>query len=38
MTAGGGALAAEYKIGFVNTELILREAAPAKRAAAKLEK
>ncbi len=38
MTAGGGALAAEYKIGFVNTERILREAAPAKRAAAKLEK
>jgi outer membrane protein len=30
--------AAEYKIGFVNTERILREAAPAKRAAAKLEK
>lgn len=38
LTAGGGALAAEYKIGFVNTERILREAAPAKRAAAKLEK
>ena len=38
MAASFGALAAEYKIGFVNTERILREAAPAKRAAAKLEK
>lgn len=31
-------LAAEYKIGFVNTERILREAAPAVRAQKKLEK
>ncbi|MBI3150048.1 MAG: OmpH family outer membrane protein [Betaproteobacteria bacterium] len=38
MTAAGAAQAAEYKIGFVNTERILREAVPAKRAAAKLEK
>jgi outer membrane protein len=30
--------AAEYKIGFVNTERLFREAAPAKRAQAKLEK
>jgi outer membrane protein len=33
-----GATAAEYKIGFVNTERILREAAPAVRAQKKLEK
>jgi outer membrane protein len=32
------ALAADYKIGFVNTERLFREAAPAKRAQAKLEK
>jgi outer membrane protein len=32
------AYAAELKIGFVNTERILREAAPAKKAQAKLEK
>jgi outer membrane protein len=38
MTAASAAQAVEYKIGFVNTERILREAAPAKRAAAKLEK
>ena len=30
--------AADYKIGFVNTERLFREAAPAKRAQAKLEK
>jgi outer membrane protein len=30
--------AAEFKIGFVNGERLLREAAPAKRAQAKLEK
>ena len=30
--------AAEYKIGFVNTERLFREAAPAKRAQQKLEK
>ncbi|MEP7327925.1 MAG: OmpH family outer membrane protein [Betaproteobacteria bacterium] len=32
------AQAAEYKIGFVNTERLFREAAPAKRAQQKLEK
>jgi outer membrane protein len=32
------AQAADYKIGFVNTERLFREAAPAKRAQAKLEK
>ena len=32
------ALAADFKIGFVNGERLLREAAPAKRAQAKLEK
>ncbi|TCV90185.1 OmpH family outer membrane protein [Sulfurirhabdus autotrophica] len=31
-------LAAEYKIGFVNTERVFREAAPAVRAQKKLEK
>jgi outer membrane protein len=38
--AGGTAAAAElnYKIGFVNTERLFREAAPAKRAQQKLEK
>lgn len=30
--------AADYKIGFVNTERLFREAAPAKRAQAKIEK
>jgi outer membrane protein len=33
-----GALAAEVKIGFVNTERVFREAAPAKRAQQKLER
>ncbi len=36
--ASGTTLAADYKIGFVNTERLFREAAPAKRAQAKLEK
>ena len=36
--AGLPAAAAEMKIGFVNTERVFREAAPAKRAQAKLEK
>ncbi len=36
---GAGAVsAADYKIGFVNTERLFREAAPAKRAQQKLEK
>jgi outer membrane protein len=35
---GGIAHAADYKIGFVNTERLFREAAPAKRAQQKLEK
>ena len=34
----GYAQAADYKIGFVNTERLFREAAPAKRAQQKLEK
>ncbi len=34
----GAAAAADYKIGFVNTERLFREAAPAKRAQQKLEK
>jgi outer membrane protein len=34
----GAAAAAEYKVGFVNTERLFREAAPAKRAQQKLEK
>jgi len=34
----GAAFAADYKIGFVNTERLFREAAPAKRAQQKLEK
>ena len=38
MLAGGAAYAAEYKVGFVNTERLFREAAPAKRAQQKLEK
>jgi len=33
-----GACAADYKIGFVNTERLFREATPAKRAQAKIEK
>jgi outer membrane protein len=36
--AAGFAAAADYKIGFVNTERLFREAAPAKRAQQKLEK
>ena len=39
LTLGAGiAHAAEYKVGFVNTERLFREAAPAKRAQLKLEK
>jgi outer membrane protein len=38
VAASGAAIAADYKIGFVNTERLFREAAPAKRAQAKLEK
>lgn len=34
----GMAAAAEYKIGFVNTERVFREAAPAQKAQKKLEK
>lgn len=34
----GAAVAADYKIGFVNTERLFRDAAPAKRAQQKLEK
>ena len=36
--ASAAAVAADYKIGFVNTERLFREAAPAKRAQQKLEK
>lgn len=36
--ACGAAAAAEFKIGFVNTERLFREATPAKRAQQKLEK
>ena len=36
--AAGAAHGADYKIGFVNTERLFREAAPAKRAQQKLEK
>jgi outer membrane protein len=36
--ACGVAAAADYKIGFVNTERLFREATPAKRAQQKLEK
>ena len=32
------AYAADYKLGFVNTERLFREAAPAKRAQQKIEK
>ncbi len=35
---GATASAAEYKLGFVNSERLFREAAPAKRAQQKLEK
>jgi len=40
LLASGAAMAqaADYKIGFVNTERLFREAAPAKRAQQKLEK
>jgi len=38
VVCAGGAYAVEYKIGFVNTERLFREAAPAKRAQQKLEK
>ena len=38
IAAAGAAGAAEYKIGFVNTERLFREATPAKRAQQKLEK
>jgi outer membrane protein len=39
LVAGAGyAQGADYKIGFVNTERLFREAAPAKRAQQKLEK
>jgi len=37
-TAAAGARAADYKIGFVNTERLFKDAAPAKRAQQKLEK
>ncbi len=38
LLATGAAGAADYKIGFVNTERLFREAAPAKRAQQKIEK
>ena len=38
VVVAGAAAAAEYKIGFVNTERLFREATPAKRAQAKIEK
>ena len=38
LAAAGAAHAADYKIGFVNTERLFREAAPAKRAQQKLER
>jgi len=38
LLATGAASAADYKIGFVNTERLFREAAPAKRAQQKIEK
>jgi len=37
-TGAAGARAADYKIGFVNTERLFKDAAPAKRAQQKLEK
>src|SRR5437867_11800106 len=38
LAAAGAAYGADYKIGFVNTERLFREAAPAKRAQQKLER
>jgi len=38
VAVAGIAAAADYKIGFVNTERLFREATPAKRAQAKIEK
>jgi len=38
LAVAGAAGAVEYKIGFVNTERLFREATPAKRAQAKIEK
>ena len=38
VATAGYAQGADYKIGFVNTERLFREAAPAKRAQQKLEK
>ena len=38
LASAGIAAAVEYKIGFVNTERLFREATPAKRAQAKIEK
>jgi outer membrane protein len=38
MCAGAHAAAIDFKIGFVNTERLFREAAPAKRAQQKLER
>jgi outer membrane protein len=38
LAAAGVATAADYKIGFVNTERLFRDSAPAGRAKAKLEK
>lgn len=38
LAVAGVSLAADYKIGFVNTERLFREAASAKRAQAKIEK
>ncbi len=38
LAVAGAAAAADYKIGFVNTERLFREAAPAKRAQQKLER
>ena len=37
LLAGGAALAQELKIGYVNSERVLREAAPAKAALARME-
>ncbi|MGH8802130.1 MAG: OmpH family outer membrane protein [Casimicrobiaceae bacterium] len=38
LAVAGASAAADYKIGFVNTERLFREAASAKRAQAKIEK
>jgi len=38
LAAAGGVAAADYKIGFVNTERLFRDSAPANRAKQKLEK